>query len=369
MTKFDTQVPCRTRRGRRSAFRCHIAPLVCISLALSFLAFSASPPHVGAAVSSTPSKQLGPVGASWSGVSCVSRSTCTVVGFANGAAAAISEQSGRWGRVHVIAGTAGGMLTSVTCFDALNCTAVGAIGFGPSAPQSVAPMVVEERQGLWGRPIKISGTSAENFGTAFTSVSCWSRSECFAVLTGPLGGMTAHEHNGTWGAAERLGPAGGSLNDVSCSPPGICYVVGATRSGSGYTARFGPNWSSFHNGQQSLNSISCTSGSDCVAVGGVGKKDPTFLIEASGFWSDSIRMKRSRGISFTKVSCGGNSSRCVAIGTGPNHSYAVTLRLSGATTPKNLGEPGLRSLSCPTADFCVAVGRHNTKGFVRAFKP
>ncbi len=358
-----------TRQVRVCAWRSVMFGVVCIGLAFLPLVTSTGLPKAGAAVASSGSQPLGPKGASWGGVSCVSGASCTVVGFANGAAAVISKHAGRWGAVHVIAGTAGGTFTAVSCFDALNCTAVGAVGVGSQAPQSVGPMVVEEHQGSWGRPIRIPGASTDNFGTAFTSVSCWSRGECFAVLTEPQGGMVAREQNGIWGPAKRLGPDGGSLNDVSCSTPGICYVVGATASGSGFTAVFKQRWHPFSNGHQALSAVSCASANNCITVGNARTGSPNYIVEVNGIWSDSIRMQQGHGISFTKVNCGGTAARCVAIGTDSKHSYSVSLGLKGATTPKNLGERGLRSLSCPTSNLCVAVGQRDNKGLVQVFHP
>ncbi len=119
------------------------------------------------------------------GVSCSSAGNCTAVGYGsggegNGPLIYDTETEGTWAAPTGL--TAGGspssgLLSSVSCTDATDCTAVGDTGAADSG--TGAPVYVTEMAGSWGTPTAISDTPT---GTGeFEGVSCTGASGCTAV--------------------------------------------------------------------------------------------------------------------------------------------------------------------------------------------
>ena len=93
---------------------------------------------------------------SFNSVSCSSAGDCTAVGQAEGTTAAddvvgiaATETNGTWGAVTLIPEIGeGSPLVSVSCSDALDCTAVGNDG-------DSNPLAVTETDGSWGAPVEL----------------------------------------------------------------------------------------------------------------------------------------------------------------------------------------------------------------------
>jgi len=104
----------------------------------------------------------------------------------------------------------------------------------------IQAFVASERNGRWGKAIKVPGTGALNAGgaAAVNSVSCASASECAAGGrykdgSGHTQAFVADKQNGRWGKAIKVPGTGAlnaggnaSVNSVSCASAGNCSAGG-----------------------------------------------------------------------------------------------------------------------------------------------
>src|SRR5262245_12166606 len=105
----------------------------------------------------------------------------------------VSKVNGRWGRAHEFGADGKKGLVKVSCASAGNCTA------------SWKTLVVSERNGHWGTPMKLPGLSALGTSAGITSLSCTAAANC------AVGGIyhsrnaievfVASKRNGRWGKA------------------------------------------------------------------------------------------------------------------------------------------------------------------------
>jgi hypothetical protein len=232
-------------------------------------------------------------------VSCPSAGNCAVVGSYGAApplAFVISEKNGSWGTATEVPGSAalGGVtLSSVSCASAGNCTAAGFLGdrYGLG---SLGPVAVTERNGTWGKATLVPGTS-DSSRDAAESVSCWSAGNCVAggdvavAIERPYQAFVASQKNGTWGKAIKV-PGSVALNagenasvvSVSCQSAGNCAAGGYYEDGAGHQQAFvvsetDGSWGNAIEvpGSGALNtggyaqvvSVSCTSSGYCAAGG------------------------------------------------------------------------------------------------------
>ena len=141
---------------------------------------------------------------------------------------------------------------SVSCSSASNCVAAGNYTDRDNGDQG---FVVVDRNGRWGKAIRVPGLTALTHGalTAVNSVSCAPAGNCaaggvYASITGGSQGFAVVERNGRWGKAIEV-PGLGALNadgfaevnSVSCAPVGRCTAVGDYTAGGddlGFVTRF-----------------------------------------------------------------------------------------------------------------------------------
>jgi hypothetical protein len=239
----------------------------------------------GTAWSITPSPNQGTAVANeLTGVSCTSSTDCVAVGYAGSPTQTLVET---WdGTAWSITpspdqGTAvANELTGVSCTSSTDCVAVGYAG-------STSQTLVETWDGTaW------SITPSPNQGTAVTNqllgVSCASSSDCVAVGTYQSGSITSATLVESWDGSTwsivpspNEGGTGNSLEGVSCSDATDCVAVGGaftlvdttveldapqveTWNGTTWSETPNPNESIFGSG---LSGVTCTSSTDCVAVG------------------------------------------------------------------------------------------------------
>ncbi len=176
-------------------------------------------------------------------------------------------------------------------------------------------------------------------------------------------------------------PEGGSyvkLNDVSCTSSSACTAVGSfDKENKAWTlaARWnGTSWSlqttaNPESGSAELLGVSCDSASSCTAVGKKGSE--TFAERWNGTsWSISSTPNPSGAADsrLEKVSCT-SSSNCLAVGsylkTEENNRRTLALRWNGTswsviTSPNPSGNYGasLLDVTCTSSTSCTAVGRY-----------
>ena len=163
-----------------------------------------------------------------------------------------TEASGTWGTPSIIStpGAAETLLTSVGCPTPTTCIAVGtaAATFLTTSTPIITAMT---GPGAWSTPVKVASPnlSPTTSGGEFTSISCFGANLCEAVgaLQGARGGVAFSDSfvDGTWDSVGIDGdvPAGSGRGDdaaytgVSCPSASACTAVG----GSGVVPYKTPN--------------------------------------------------------------------------------------------------------------------------------
>jgi hypothetical protein len=320
------------------------------------------------------SAALNPHGNDWVySVSCPSVDRCTAGGYYtdgsyNIQAFVASQQSGRWGGLIELPGSAalntGGnaVVLSVSCPSAGSCTAGGEYVDGLSRFQA---FVASEENGRWGRAIKLPGSAVLNAGgvASVNWVSCPSAGNCTA------GGyytdhahrnqaLVATERNGRWGNAIKV-PGTATLNargnaqvySVSCPSAGNCVVGGyyadrAYRLQAFVATERNDRWGNAIKvpGTATLNargnadvlSVSCPSAGNCAVGGEYADRSAHFQAfvasERNGRWGTAIEVPGTAALN-----AGGNAQ--------------------------------VFSVSCPSAGNCTAGGDYtdsssSTRGLV-----
>ena len=319
-------------------------------------------------------------------VSCTSATDCTAVGNDGLNAAYATETSAGWGPLTEITPPSGlGNLTGVSCTSATDCTAVGNDGNG-------WPFTVTETSAGWGTPIDVSPPGGS--GT-FAAVSCTSPTDCTAVGSGDGDRLpfAATETSAIWTFTNVTppgsGPTSGSFTSVSCTAatvpgdPANCTAVGFDATDNQPIAVTGSagTWGtpievSPTGGSGLFSAVSCTSATDCTAVGiDVGSNNPFIVTEAlSGTWGTPADVTGAGPndslASITSVSCT-SAIDCTGVGTvisgdfrAPSNNQVFTITESAGTwsAPADLvlaaeaNQSALNGVSCTSATACTAVG-------------
>ena len=273
-------------------------------------------------------------------------------------------------------GTFAQRLTSVSCVSASNCVAVGSAGsFQVSTTLAMA----------WNGTEWSTMSTPNNGSNELLSVSCVSASSCVAVggAGTPFSGTTlAMVWNGsTWSAVSSPSPSPGSNNklmSVSCTSASNCVAVGFSGmmnqettlamvwDGSEWSIVSSPNPGTGFVGNK-LNSVTCLSASSCVAVGSTsqGGLGQTLVMSWDGSeWSVvSSPNSGQSGNALNSVSCV-SATNCVAAGKAGSRELVMAWdgsEWSVVSSPNASGtNDELRSVSCASASDCVAVGYTRT---------
>ena len=273
-------------------------------------------------------------------------------------------------------GTFAQRLTSVSCVSASNCVAVGSAGsFQVSTTLAMA----------WNGTEWSTMSTPNNGSNELLSVSCVSASSCVAVggAGTPFSGTTlAMVWNGsTWSAVSSPSPSPGSNNklmSVSCTSASNCVAVGFSGmmnqettlamvwDGSEWSIVSSPNPGTGFVGNK-LNSVTCLSASSCVAVGSTsqGGLGQTLVMAWDGSeWSVvSSPNSGQSGNALNSVSCV-SATNCVAAGKAGSRELVMAWNGSAWSVVSSPNASGtndeLRSVSCASASDCVAVGYTRT---------
>ena len=277
----------------------------------------------------TPTELSTPSGVVLESVSCASATDCTAVGDIggpDGQPVYATESDGTWGAPTETSVAGGGSFKSVSCTDATDCTAVG----GGSGNLFYAT----ESDGTWG-PVTIMPVPDNGDATSyFTSVSCTDATDCTAVGQSYVHEpVYATESDGTWGTPTEM---------PGCGQSPVCY-------------------------EDNLVSVSCTSTTDCTAVGG-GNDNLIYATESDGAWGPvTVILANVGGGGLESVSCT-DATDCSAVGwNNVNGGQTFYVTESAGTwgpvtvTSGVLDGVWLDSLSCTSAGDCIAVGYDGTE--------
>jgi len=319
--------------------------------------------------------------AGFNSISCISSSDCVAVGFRlNGAAddVALAElwNGTNWRSMKgaTPSGAENSELLSVSCFSAADCVAVGDTDGGALA---------ELWNGISWTVEDVPTTAAISF---LEGVSCASADQCMAVgyaLTIKQENFEELAFAESWNGAawtqtkvpKVAGATTESFASVSCVSPGTCEAVGNYPNESGEIATLAESWTGTSwvvqptpatgSSQSQLKAVSCSSASECIAVG---ESLPDTLTESwnGTRWSivASPNPANSDGSALIAVSCTATTA-CMAVGDYASSSgtYApLAMSFNGASwtiqpplNPSTI-DAGLFGVSCTSQSSCTAVG-------------
>jgi hypothetical protein len=292
------------------------------------------------------SKDAGGLPGSLSGVSCASTRDCFAVGSLElsgvGSAVALVERwiGTGWERVPAPTGRHGS-LYAVSCTSGAACTAVGAQG-------RYGQLVLVERWNGRRWLIQRTPTVGGKMGAMVSAVSCASDTDCTAVgesflntldPTQTYDNVTLVERwNGSrWAIQPTPNPLGAKhsvLNGVSCTSASDCTAVGDysynyTETGglpggtayvlverwNGTTWSIEPTPNATASGGSGLSGVSCSSPTACTAVGGSSNKALVERWDGSSWSIQPLRGRAGqRGASLSAVSCI-SPDACTAVGS------------------------------------------------------
>jgi hypothetical protein len=290
---------------------------------------------------------------------------------------------------------------------AIAATAIVWLALASTALASAGPLFTTATQPAV--PTGAAGGAGES--ASLTSISCSLPGWCTAggSYRNSAGGrqaMVETEADGTWEAPQPVAlPAGATtaaksesatITSVSCAAADFCVAVGSYRgSGNGtlivneaggfwQTGITLPSVSGETTSGGVLDSVSCASVADCVAVGtsatSKGLVEPTIAIEAAGAWSKPSLLTLPAGDQQTvptslSVSCPAVAD-CVIAGTdypasGPQLPLVIAESNGRWQTAETLGPlPGaladpnqvisLGAIDCAAVGQCTAVGNDAT---------
>jgi hypothetical protein len=328
----------------------------------------------GWAIAST-AKPTGFTNSELTGVSCASAGSCMAVGWASKGArsAPFAERlsHGHWQLlpVPVPPRSRNGELNGVSCPAATRCLAVGTTD--PHTDEALA----ESWNGAKWTVQSIPGLSGSASVTILNGVSCSSAKSCVAV-----GDNVAERWNGSkWTMRKPARPDGraGDMSDVSCVRAGVCYAAGSIDiegiqnsaaeywNGSAWSAQGVPLSTSSDTSY--LSGVSCTTTTNCTAVGGY--HDPVdgergLAEDFTVRWQDASPLPFNGVVAtaLNGVSCA-RPQTCVAVGTFETTGSvfeAFSDTWSGGSwfsaLPPDPKISNLSGISCVSTSFCIAVG-------------
>jgi hypothetical protein len=320
-------------------------------------------------------------GAILSGVSCTSRSQCTATGVAaTRSGKNLKPLAERWNGTTWAAQSApttntGGQL-GATLDGGVSCTSSTAcVAAGYSYSKKTGRLLGEGWNGhTWAiQPDATPAAAGEPFG-----ISCRWAKDCTAVGERDSG-MTLAEHwNGRkWSAVTTKHD--GELAGISCPATGNCTAVGSSSGGKALAAHWnGKTWSdqSVASPKQlnALSSVSCTAVKDCIAVGVGGTATSTSITLAplaerwtGGKWAVlTVPDPAPAGdlVELNSVSCT-SATNCMAVGDYMDQAGTSDTTLAEqwngttwtvVTTLSPAAFSALASVSCSSAGHCVSVG-------------
>ena len=353
----------------------------------------------GSAWSSVPTPNPGGSGANQgtmlNGVTCVSSNECLAVGAVGTVSSSSSSSSGSLGpdtnlvlqwngsawnplSIQNLGGTGGfNELSGVTCVSSNDCWVVGEF----ASSTGILPDAFEWNGSTWAQFVVPAPGGLEG---ALYSISCPNLNDCIAVglLSSPSNGSIdayAAQWNGSgWSQLVTPSILNGSaiLLSVSCPTSSYCLAVGTEEGGLlSFTPVAlqwnGSTWSLAGNPVPGaggstydiLDSVSCSSPTACVAVGGYSPSSSSNLNGIvmewnGGGWSENTTSLPTGDSTLNSTTCL-QSSMCWAVGQSSSSSTSgLTLALTGVVPTQGYREVATDGglFSFGTAQFYGSMG-------------
>jgi hypothetical protein len=335
-------------------------------------------------------------------LSCTSSTWCVAVGYFLNSSSVWMPFAEKWNgttwsvqELPLPTGGKHGLLASVSCASTTACVAVS--GFENSSGKN---MTYAEKWNGTAWSAQELPTPTETKASGMWGVSCASSTECIGVGEfenssgkAPL----AEKWNGTtWSDQEPPVPTGGKsslLGGVSCVSSTACVAVGSFDNSSGKGAALAETWNGTAWSMQELASpkglmvstklwtVSCTSSTECIAVGRfentVGTSMPLAEKWSGTSWSDEELPSPAgtKGAKILGASCMSSTS-CMVVGQFENSSgKALPLAETWNGTSWSVQEPPipagakastLNKVSCTSSTECIAAGEFENSSGVDA---
>ncbi len=324
----------------------------------------------------------------------------------------VSETKGAWGKAIEVPGSgrlnAGGaaFVGSVSCALPGNCAAAGSYTDGS---KNVQAFVVSETKGAWGKAIEVPGSGRLNVAgdASVESVSCASPGNCWAggfysLPLSPVAGsaqpFVVSERNGTWGKAIKVLGLGNVVEagvaSVSCASAGNCSAGGGVEDASFTSKPFVVSQANGHwqmaielHGTVPLNGgviagisqVTCPSADNCSAAGTYtdhgGNTQAFVATEVSGHWQRAIEVPGTAALNVGPLAQA-NSVSCVSPGncgaggfysssgvhlqafvvSQDNGRWQRAIEVPGTAALNAGGNAQANSVSCGSAGNCSAGG-------------
>ncbi|TMC83309.1 MAG: hypothetical protein E6J06_08895 [Chloroflexi bacterium] len=275
-------------------------------------------------------------------ISCPSTTTCFAV--TNGANFIKTVDGATWSMPAAV-GLATG-LTGISCPSTTTCFATDA-----DNPTTNLIYSTTNSGGTWTVSFNLANDPNAGITAAFAAIACPSTMNCYAV--GGEGLIAATSDGGLNWRTDNV-PTAAQLSSISCPGAGNCYASLWQANGSTvlHTIDFGGSWTAQYGGgtnQIAYTSINCGSAMMCVAIGYGGVTSVTNTAGAA--WSTQ-RPTGSTAPVFA-MSCT-SASDCYAVGA---DTLLVTHDGGSAWAAQQLNTTdNLVGISCPAANTCFAVG-------------
>lgn len=366
----------------------------------------------------------------YSAITCLTTNNCEVVGPDVGQGSsndptAIADVNGNWRppvglslpKNSLANNNADAFLTSVACWSASDCVAVGGYSInikvsGSNTAVSV-PMVATEHNGSWARPVELAVGTGVWDGAALV-VWCSSTADCVIIGLDAEINVSADtfssrlfevtDNSGALGIATFIGPKAYSVvpTAIACTTTKDCVVSFTTQSSSTASSvdqsylltetngHWGSGVALAKDGKDfySVSSLSCPSAGDCVSVGTAAptaddtvndvNEVPAAAIETKGSWGHPVTITMPKHTPATAggwlsgVSCDAVGN-CVGVGQaaekGGKYGWGMTTSLSGTAWSPVVYEPmtvrsgsgvakttALGSIACTSKSSCIALG-------------
>lgn len=275
------------------------------------------------------------------------------------------------------------VLEDVSCPSTTECELVGVTGNSGTLPLAALWNGKLGKASISSQPVQVPpGSTFANLA----GVSCTSVNACTAVGFFTDAAHVAHTLAERWnGSSWQVQPSGtttGEFNAVSCTSATFCVAVGSHGSSAELVGVWnGGSWlfplgSNFNGATFArLNGVSCIAGSSCIMVGQTSGRNGS-----SGFFPLALKLIRGQFFllntaspsatdnDLNAVSCT-SSSNCLAVGffqdfKGQQNTLAEHwdgTNWSFESTPNPVGTlPSLNGVSCSSPGVCTAVGSFKT---------
>jgi hypothetical protein len=319
---------------------------------------------------------------SFSSVACVTANSCTAVGvyFDDSVLTATAELwNGKTWKAQdmtVGASTSSG-LSAVACPILHACTAVGSF---QDTVTNDSRVLVQRYSLTWTdqNVPPIGGTITSSLSSVTCGKFC-TVAGTFTDTNGNVQGIVQYDDGVGWVPRQVANLSYSAFNGIWCtSNEGNCVVVGQASGPSPLAEAF--NGSAFSlqptplppgATDGSFSGVSCTSPTNCLAVGfyDVGEAEHALAESWNGTsWLDLITPEPAGSTYslFNGVSC--TASSCLVVGnygdSSDNQQPLVEAYTAGSWTsqtaplPAGGADPSLNAVSCPNATACVAVGQY-----------